>query len=346
MIGTTQTPGAPARTTVDDYLGAGERRFFGSGYRRARQRLTDIRISSQADGTGTVLARGAVEYPADWSRKGGTDQAPHLSSIDALLIAGEAAELHLTHTFGLGAEQRGRLRLRRVRLKAGTKPVEEELGGFAVRATAARPSGHSTVVDCQVGELRARLEVEHPQLPAGAARTARCDSPDVLLGPAPLRPFAAAHRSRAQTIEDLRVDLSARRATALLGSRAVEPPAGPVGGLESYSHGSVSVIDAFVGAIQLGQILIYGLDDVPRAESDTLWMRQTVLEIGDPHRPVAGPAPLSVELVEPRLLTTREGEDWRVVDIAAAFEHLRIRCAATHRLPAGRVRDDRAEVAV
>ncbi|MFF2144533.1 AvrD family protein [Kitasatospora sp. NPDC058190] len=345
MTGTTQTPDAPVRATVDDYLGPGERRFFGSGYRRAEQRLTDIVVGSQADGTGTVRARGSVDYPADWSRKGSTDQAPHLSSIDVLLMAGEAAELYLTQTYGLDAAQRAGLRLRRVRLKAGTKPVEAELGGFAVHATAARHSDRSTVVDCQVGGLRARLEIEHPALPAGAVRTARLDSPDALLGPAALRPFAAAHRTRTQTIEALRVDLPARRATALLGSRPAAPQAGPVGGLESYSHGSVSLIDAFVGAIQLGQILIYGLDDVPRAESNTLWMRQTVLEIGDPYRPVAGPAPLSAELVDPQLLTTRTGETWRVVDIAAAFEHIRIHCSATHRLPTGWTGHDEREVA-
>ncbi|MFB7669350.1 AvrD family protein [Kitasatospora sp. NPDC056138] len=348
MTGTTQTPDAPVRETVDDYLGPGERRFFGSGYRRAEQRLTDIQVVSQADGTGTVHARGSVDYPADWSRKGTTDQAPHLSSIDALLIAGEAAELHLTHALGLDAAQRRGLRLRRVQLKAGRRPVEEELDGFAVHATTARPSERSTVVDCRVGELRASLEIEHPPLPAatvGPARSARYDSPEDLLGPARLRPYAAAHRSRTQTIEELSVDLPARRASALLGSRAVEPPAGPVGGLESYSYGAVSALDVFVGAIQLGQILIYGLDSVSRAESNTLWMRQAVLEIGDPYRPLSGPAPLSAELVDPQLLTTKAGETWRVVDIAAAFAHMRIRCSATHRLPADRARRGGTEAA-
>ncbi|MFI9269346.1 AvrD family protein [Kitasatospora sp. NPDC052896] len=335
MTGTTATSEVLHRATVDDYLGPGERRFFGGGYRRAEQRLADIRLTPGPDGGGTGSARASVGYPQDWSRKGDADRVPHLSSVDVLLIAGEMAELHLTHALGLDLRQRGELRLRRVRIQAGTNPVEKELADFQVHAAATPQTERTTLVHCRVGALRVRCEVEHPPRPAvPTVAPAHHHHPDALLGPARLRPFAAAHRTKTQLVEDLRVDLAAGRATALVSTRSTAPAGLPVQGLESYSHGATSILDAFVAGIQLGQILLYGLDSVSRAESDTLWMRQAVLEIGDPYRPVRR-AELAVRLAEPRLLTTRSGETWRTVDVVGELEHLGFRCSATHRLPGG-----------
>jgi hypothetical protein len=317
---------APRRATVDDYLGPGENRFFGKGYKRVEQRLTDIHVEP-----GCVRARASVRYPDDWSRKGTTNQPPHLSSIDTLLIAGEMAELYLTHVLRLDARARSDVRLRKVRMKAGRDPVEKELGEFVVQATITSQSLRTSVVDCQVGTLRVCCEIEHPES-SPAPEPGHYHGPDELLGPAELRPFAAAHRTKTQVIEDLDIDVPGCRARAVLSTRSTARQDLPVQGLESYSHGASSIIDAFVAAVQLGQILLYELDAVSRAESNTLWMRQTVLEIGDPHRPVYTPAGLSVRLEEPRLLTTRDGATWRTADITAEFEHMNICCSATHRL--------------
>ncbi|GHF69211.1 hypothetical protein GCM10018790_53990 [Kitasatospora xanthocidica] len=329
----------PRRVTVDDYLGPGEKRFFGEGYKRAHQRLTDIRVSGGPDGTGSVRALASVRYPDDWSKKGKHNQRPHLSSIDVLLLAGEAAEVHLAHVLGLDAEQRGTARLRRVRMKAGTSPVEEELDEFPVAATVTElpgaspdPSRRVSAVDCQVGALRARLEIEHP---AGAARTepGSYADPDELLGSAALRPYGAAHRSKYQVIEGLSVDFPANSAAATVSSRFRSDQDLPVRGLEGYSHRATSILDVFVAAIQLGQILLYEIDGVPRSESNTLWMRQTVLDIGDPRQPVTVPDRLTVRLDETELLTSRDGETWRLVDIVGGFRHMSVRCSAAHRLP-------------
>ncbi|MFF8732692.1 AvrD family protein [Streptomyces sp. NPDC015171] len=336
----TETTTAPERVrrTVDDYLGPGEKRFFGAGYKRAEQTLRDIVLEVGPDGDGTVRARAAVRYPEDWSKKGRRNQAPHLSSIDVLLLAGEAAELYLTHALGLDVGRRSEMRLRRVRMKAGTSPVEEALDGFDVRATVtALPAEPDTgarvsVADCQVGALRVRCEIEHP---AGTVRpgTAAYPGPDELLGPAGLRPFRDAHKCKTQLIEDLRVDLAEQRAQATVSSRTAAPDGPPVRGLESYSHRATSLVDVFVAAIQLGQILLYELDGVPRSESNTLWMRQTVLDVADTRRPVTSPAPLSVRLADSQLLTTREGDTWRSVQIVGELQHMSVSCSAAHRLP-------------
>ncbi|MEV7596085.1 AvrD family protein [Kitasatospora sp. NPDC089797] len=329
------------RATVDDYLGPGEKRFFGEGYKRADQRLTDIRVGVGPDGVGHVRARARVRYPDDWSRKGKRNQRPHLSSIDVLLLAGEATELHLAHVLGLDAEQRSTARLRRVRMKAGTSPVEEDLDAFPVEATITElpygggdPDTRLSIADCRVGALRVQCEVEHP---AGVVRSepGAYDGPDALLGSAALRPYAAAHRAKYQLIERLAVDFTTNSAYATVSSGFRESAAAdaPVRGLESHSHRSTSILDVFVATIQLGQILLYEIDGVPRSESNTLWMRQTVLDIADPHRPVTDPEPLSVRLEGTELLTSRDGETWRLVDIVGRLRHMSVRCSAAHRLP-------------
>ncbi|RFC71506.1 AvrD family protein [Streptomyces sp. AcE210] len=324
--------------TVDDYLGPGEKRFFGKGYKRAEQRLEDITVETSPDGAGVVRCRASVRYPQDWSRKGKRDQAPHLSSIDVLLIAGEVAELYLTHALGLDARGRAELRLRRVRMKAGNSPVEEELDEFDITATirpvdASGPRGRAvTAVNCQVGALRALCEIEHP---VGVPRSTpgRYADPDEVLGSAEHRPFGAAHKAKSQNIRELVVDSAASRARAVVSARHDVPEQPVVQGLESYSHRATSLIDGFVAAIQLGQILLYELDEVSRAESNTLWMRQSLIEVSDTERVITAPAPLSVHLEETQLITDRSGATWRTADIVGELRHMSFRCSATHRLP-------------
>lgn len=318
--------------TVDDYLGNGERRFFGEGYKRAVQWIRDITLDAEPDGTIRSRARAAVRYPADWSRKGTVDQRPHLSSIDVLLIAGEMAEVGLTHTLGLTTAERRALRLRSVRLKSGRAPVEAELDDFPVTATLRRSERNLTVADCQVGALRAELSVWHPAR-AAAGVGGRYPSPDALLGPPRTRPFAGLHKLKRQRIDGLAVDVAARTAQATVGvdfsaSAGIIPT-----GLESYSHAAVSIVDTFVSAIQLGQILLYQLDGLDRASSNTLWMRQTVLGTGTRSIPVHGPCRLDVWLEGEQLLRRSPQEAWRSADIVARLADQEVRCSVAHRLP-------------
>jgi hypothetical protein len=324
---------------VDDYLGPGANRFFGAGYKRANQRLTGIVVDIGADGAGTARAEASVDYPPDWSRKGSTDQLPHLSSIDVLLIGGEIAEAYLTRALDLSVTERAALRLRKVRLQAGSSPVEEELAAFPVRARIGAPAPLTgwadtavSVVDCQVGKLRARLEVLHAAKPP-APRVARYADADAALGAPHRRPYAAAHRDKTQTVDGIQLDLAARTATARLAASWTTPDELRLTGLDSGAHRGITAVDVFVAAIQLGQILLYELDGLSRADSNTLWMRQTTIVIGAPGRPGAGPGTLRVRLADAELLTAGDGGQWRSARIEADFDHFAIACAVAHRLP-------------
>ncbi|MCZ7459564.1 AvrD family protein [Streptomyces sp. WMMC940] len=338
---------------VSDYLGAPERRFFGEGYKRAQQRLTGVAAHTAPGGPATgegapvVTATAAVDYPADWSRKGTVDQKPHLSTIDVLLLGVRLTEELLGHHRGLtGAELRDSW-IRRARIKAGAVPVEDGLSGFPVSArlgaeTASPDPGRTvSVVDATVGALTVRVELDHPDVHRGArAGTAGADSgpePGTAPGQPLRRPFGDGCKKRRQSIEDVVVGAGRDTATAVVRLDAWDEASGPGEGTEGGHQPSAGLIDAFVVALQLGQIMLYELDQVDRADSHTLWMRSTLFEASTPHRPLAtpegGPLPVTAELRNATVLRNRSGETWRRADIVAELSGVGVVCSVAHRLP-------------
>ncbi|MFJ4778270.1 AvrD family protein [Streptomyces sp. NPDC088762] len=326
---------------VSDYLGAPERRFFGEGYKRAGHRLSGITSGQEAAigdtaATPTVTGTAAVTYPADWSRKGTVDQKPHLSTIDVLLLGVQLTEALLSRHRGLTEEDFRGSWLRRVRIKAGATPVEDDLAAVpvAARLGTEEPSPDAgrtvSVVDATVGALTIRVELDHPDVRRTPGRPHATTGPD--------RPFGDAYRQRRQSVEDVYVAPGRDRATALVRLTAWEPAAAPGSGTEGGYQPSAGLIDAFVVALQLGQVLLYELDGVSRADSDTLWMRSTLLEASSPQRPLTAPDggrhPVTAELRDATRLTTRHGDTWRRADIAAELAGVSVICSVAHRLPA------------
>jgi len=95
--------------SIDDILGPAAQRFFGDGHRRVRQMLRNVTVDGDGRGGHRVRGCASVSYPADWSVKSVSDELrPHLSSIDALLLAVALGECYLTHARGLDPKQRRR----------------------------------------------------------------------------------------------------------------------------------------------------------------------------------------------------------------------------------------------
>lgn len=330
-------------SSAADYLGPPEKRFFSSGYRAAEHTVGGIRLTPPGAEPASVTAEVSVAYPGDWSRKKeGIDLPPHLSSIDTLALAAQLAEAHLTHAHALNEDQRAGMRLRRVRLTAGTTP-QEELTGLDARALLleTRPLGEApgrwlSVYDCRIARMRARCEIEHPE---GGKPTfsGRYDTLEELLGPAERRYYGAGFTHDAQHIESVRADLSELSAEALV--RMVRDDAAPpaTAGIEGAQRPAPSMIDCFVTNLQLAQILMYELDAMSRTESNTLWMLRTVLS-APPGRPAADgpegvPLPLSTRITGKHLLPLRGGT-WRNVEVAGEFGGVRLRSSLAHELPA------------
>lgn len=328
---TSNISGALLLESVDDHLGPGATRFFGSGYRRVDYAVGDTRLHGAADGLAATVE---IRYPADWSRKTeDTELRPHLSTIDVLILAVRAAELLTAQRNDLDLAARGRTWLRRVDIKAPAKPVEGNLFSLPVTAThvSAAPEGGRrllSTVDVKVAAMRVRVLLEHD--PGGPAASPA--DLDARFGADYPGLYGGGFRSWRQTVADVVVDVTAAHATANV---LVEPPDDPFAdaGVDSAAGPVVSMVDSFVVALQLGQVLLYTTDDMDRASSDTLWMRHTTITACPPAARRAGDwFPATAELLDPALLETPTGV-WRTATIVGDSLGVVTRCAVAHRLP-------------
>lgn len=317
--------------SIDDYLGPRERRFFGEGFKRAVHHLADVRVATAADGTGVVSATVAVDYPADWSRKGEQDQRAHLSTVDIMVLGARLVEVHLRYARGLDREQLRAAALERVRIKAGSAPVEDGLTGFPARAritgSAPAPDGSvTTVAECVIGTMRLHCELRHAAgTPAPDPNATPAGFTDAelreLLDEGP-HVYAEEYTLRRQYAENVTAVPSESRADA----RVRIDPALP------ELPASALVVDAFVIGLQLGQLLLYELDGISRADSNTLWMRLTEIECRDNGVPRVPVAPVTVRLDNRRLIEKAGHEVWRAADIVCAFQRIDMRCSVAHRV--------------
>lgn len=316
--------------TVDDYLGPGNQRFFGQGFRRVRYRAHGFDATCEPDATVALRGAVSVRYPTDWSRKATGDLRPHFSTLDALVLAAEATQLSLADAYGSSVARSSRTWLRTVRITAGTTP-QENLERLPVRLTGrlGETVGHRAAshTDTRIGTMRVRCEAMH-SVGTPVLGQRHYESADVVLGPAGDRYYGDGFRAWRQHLSDVRIDLDALRADAML---VLEPDDSIVFSPRDRSP-SVSMVDAFVTALQLAQVMLYELDGIRRQDSDTLWMRQTVLTTEHAELPCPQGAPATVTLENSRRIPVA-GAIWRTADIVGDVGGVRLRCAVTHRLP-------------
>ncbi|WP_338891969.1 AvrD family protein [Rhodococcus sovatensis] len=315
--------------STDVYLGPAERRFFGGGYRRSTRELTDLTLVTDATGVGRLTATARVTYPTDWSRKGLNDQSPHLSTVDVIALGQEATSLYLSGALGLSPADPGVQLVGAVKVSAGTSAVEDELDAFpvVVSARSAPLVGTSTIetaFNCSIGTLKLSLTMRHPEVAARdlvvvAATSAKLDScRDVR--DAHRHPFATDWAERRNTATDIHIDRQSHTATA---QSAPSP-------IVAGTRAADLIVDSFVMTLQLGQILLYEMDSIDRAHSNTLWMRQTSFSWSEDTSYVLGKS--TYHLDRARVLD-RGDHRWRVADIVGDVYGVTTRCSVAHRLP-------------
>lgn len=325
--------------SLDSCLGPGSSRFFGSGYKRVTQSLKNITTDGSAEPGALVTARGTLTYPRDWSRKTGAGELrPHLSSIDALVLAANLAETHIGRAFGLGAAERRRIWLRHADVRAGSTP-HEDLADFPVHGRLIAvdgPTGERSTLastfDCRVGRLKVRCTLVHEQ-GGGAGAPAMYSDEKQALGPARARHYGVGYKQREQYAEQVRVDLDRQEVRGLQRVVATEQDARACGAEAAYGP-SVSMVDALVGVAQLAQVLLYAQDGLSRGTSDTLWMRRFVIGAATPVRPLGRSFTPTVSTANSRLLSMGDAR-WRTAELAVDdFAGIDGRCWLAHRLPA------------
>jgi len=325
--------------SFDSCLGPGSTRFFGSGYKRVVQDLKDITTDGSDQPGALATARGTLTYPRDWSRKSGARELrPHLSSIDALVLAVTLAEVHLGRAFALTAAQQRRTWLRQADVRAGSSP-HEDLADFPVEGRLLACEGPelggaaptSTTFGCRVGGLRVRCTLVHERGGPAAGPAAFADASQAL-GPAGARHYGEGYKNRDQYAEHVHVDLERQRIQGRQRVVATGPGTEAHGAEAAYGP-SVSPVDALVGVAQLAQALLYAQDGLARGSSDTLWMRRFVIDTRTPVRPLGREFATTVRTAGGRLLTM-DGQTWRTADLAVDdFSGFSGRCSLAHRLP-------------
>ncbi|MEU3278356.1 AvrD family protein [Streptomyces antibioticus] len=322
--------------SIDDVLGDRQGRFFGEGFKRVDYSLADITVvpedapgtSGGSGTTGQAHATAGIHLPDTWSRKGETLQRPHLSTLDGMILAARLTGLYVAHARRLGAD--ARFRVRGVRIKAGNAPDEEGLERFPVSArlrsavvSAESPGLSTTTMDCTIGAMSVQVAAEHPTGVAYPAEGRHGDSAE-LDGPWNHAPFGVPHHERAQFLEDVVADAPAGTADARLTL---------VDGRDVPKGQAPTAVDLFVCALQLGQVLLYELDGLTRAGSNTLWMRRTSIEVTPvPDDASGSDGRFRVLLGRSNALPTAEGT-WRTARITASLGDLRMSCDVAHLLP-------------
>lgn len=316
--------------TVDDALGPAAGRFFGEGYQRVRYTLSDPAFEI-GDDTLTGRAALTLTYPVDWSRKDGQDRAPHLSTIDALVVGARIAEQALAAT-GVAVSDLPAAFVRSLRIRAGSRPVEQ-LGRIDVRCArrgAARPvtgTGRAqtarSAFDVVIGAMRIDVEIEHPLPRAAGGVGATVEPPAAGV-------YVNGFADRRLRIAPVDVDPDTLTAAAGVRLSSVQKP--QRAGLEGAYQPAVTVFDAFVTTLQLGQVLLYQHDGVSRDESNNLWMRQTHIEREHPVAATDTPVPAVTRLANVGLLS-KGGHDWRTADVVGELAGIAVTCSVTHQLP-------------
>lgn len=328
--------------TLDACLGPGSVRFFGAGYKRVGQSLSQLDVDGVTVPGAGVTALASLSYPTDWSRKAaGRALKPHLSSIDALVLAVSLAEVHLAVASGLSDAEQRQTWLRRAEVRAAPRP-QEDLDGFPVSARLLRSTEDSTgfadtpmssEYDCKIGTLRVRCTLAHVRGAPSTGRRMRYRVLEDALGPAVTRLYGDAYKCHELHAGDVTVALAEQRVRARQYVEPGPPSRQATRGAEAAYVPSVSVIDGVVGIAQLAQTLLYVLDGVRRDNSDTLWMRRFGFQTDTPVRPCGEPFTAEAVITVNRLL--RLGADtWRTVELTVDnFAGIGGWCSIAHRLP-------------
>ncbi len=330
---TSPAPCPPRRfASIDDQLGPRNQRFFGSGFKRVKHDITDATVEPNPD---RLTARAHLSYPTDWSAKSATTQlTPHLSSLDAAVLAAQLAELHLTTMHGLDAQQRRALWIRRLSIKAGAAP-QEQLDDVALstqRTATERRAGTATSrLDGQVGALATTCEVVHDD---HRRRTGAPEMIDVggTLGEPTRRYFGSGYQQRDYDLRDVVVadDFSVVSATTRVSGDAIHPD-----GIAGKYQPAITLIDGMIVLAQLAQSLLYALDGIDRTASNTLWMRRVDVTGPPPHQRLGAPFRSSTSIVRTTIVDFAGGR-WRTSEWRAQFSGLRFSYRLAHELPASR----------
>ncbi|BCW37692.1 hypothetical protein StoSoilA2_37480 [Arthrobacter sp. StoSoilA2] len=327
---------ARSYTSIDELLGDGRGRFFSHGYKTTNPRLRELRVNHTVSES-TLTARAALGVEGTWSMKGNSEQTPHLGTTDVLVLAARMAEALLASRYSPGLLPAAYLAS--VTISGGSEPVEGALGDLECRATL-QDLGHASVLRCSVASMTTVLEVAHEPAELGLA-SVQSPSEEALVGDAGTRLYGGLWAERQVSLLDVVLDPGEGTASAQLSFRQQPSQQSSLGrslddrrGLEAAYPQALSAVEYFVASLQLGQVLLYRLDSMNRADSNTLWMRKTRITLNGscPRNGGGQGTGLAVRLHKSRLIE-KDGGWWRCADVVGTFDGGEVVCSVAHQLP-------------
>lgn len=154
LLTDTAVPNAGADHGFDGLLGSAHDRYLGQGHRRVGLTLSALTQTSDSDFSSSAR----LIYPIDWSTKAGSSRTAHLSTIDAMRIAGQLRArlvLEMPVVSRYSAE-------RSLTVRAGARPWEA-LDDVPVLTKVTCPAGRDHLrLQHTIGSLQVVSEWERP----------------------------------------------------------------------------------------------------------------------------------------------------------------------------------------
>ena len=281
--------------SIDDFLGQRQGRYFGDGYLKSSHFIRNFELSGGLH-TLRFSCTGVANLPETWSTKGEVQQKPHLSTIDVIEFALECLRL-----FRIGARRGHELTtdlLSSISIVAGKRPVDNDLSAVPITGEVLLDDTACEIMVLQIANMEVTLR---------------------------LRPDADRH-ARPLAYRRHPVELG----KVMLNSGQMQASAMAYSSPEQTGVWSLSA--SFACALQLGQLLLYKLDNIDRAKSNTLWMKKTAIGFSDLMPYGGNVQPIHAHLEDVLKYSKADG-DWRRANVCAAFCNVQIICRVTHRLP-------------
>lgn len=300
-------------STIDHALGSPKGRYFGQGHRRSVYSFTPTSVFQ-----GGVAGICAVQQEGLWSEKDTGTVSRHLSTIDAVSLAGLALE----SVFHLEPVNIEALFVTEVSIRAGAAATED-LNAVPLEATVVWNLA-TRAFDCAVtvGTMRLTMAVESVAAPIFTATSE--GEPKF---------FAQHLQSRFQHISDIDINCDAGNMQAKLGALAAQRgPTGHYSGLQSAHFELFSISEAIVCLAQLAQTMAYEFDQISRDESAVFWLRRLSVSLTAPRLRVGQIIAVDIQVARSSELRIA-GEPWRTLRLTAEAPGLTALADVAHILP-------------
>lgn len=304
-------------STIDHALGDQQGRYFGQGHRRSIYSFTPTEVAP-----GRVVGVCIVGQEGRWSTKQAGVVSRHLSTIDAVSLAGLALEAAL-ESEPVAIES---LFVTDLTIRAGAAATEDT-NAVPLEATLVWDAA-TRVFDCAVtlGTMKLTLRVE-----------AFAGSRDATAPDSAPRFYAEHLQNRIQHISDIDIDCDAGRMRSKLGVLAVRHAAPSYySGLQSAHVELISISEAIVCLAQLAQTFAYEVDQMSRDESAVFWLRRLTVSLPRPRLRVGQLIDMEVRVAQTRELRMRD-QLWRTLRLTAEAPGLNAIADVAHILPKERV---------